>query len=486
MLTALAPQDPKVATVQLPDAFVATDAVMQDIDLDGRTDLVLACRNRQSGERRVQVHLRQARGPAFVPTPSQQAPLDKSIVAFTFCDCDDQPGRELVLLGATNAAVVLRKPDGSPDYRPLFRHPLVWPAASSERAIPLPDAVADFDGDGREDLLLPGPDSWTAWFQTGRGRFVMQRLDLPAWRDRIRDAVGGRGASSGGGGLELRIANGRPGNAAGTLVRTSARTPPCSVVDFDGDGRDDLVTFRNGALFVGAQQQPAQLTTIRRDLPLPENRLQLLDPSFDVQWPDVDGDGRRDLLLTTSAKRDDEVEARIDLFSTQADGGWPQRHDARLRLQPLGQPPQIVDVDGDGRDDLVCVSIRTGSMRDFTGSEKRTLDAQLTVFGNDGKQFRKPPTLNAALQLEAGSRELRQPFLRVRPGRKGFPGDVLIHVGGRLERRLLSRRGDQLRMADADASTEVPDATRIQVADRFGDDLLLVTEREVRHVRFRR
>ena len=125
-------------------------------------------------------------------------------------------------------------------------------------------------------------------------------------------------------------------------------------------------------------------------------------------------------------------------------------------------------------------------MRDFTGSEKRSLDAQLTVFVNDGKQFRKPARLNTALQLAAGSSELRQPFLQIRPGRKGFPGDVLIHMDGRLQRRLLSKRGDQLRMADADAGIEVPEETRIVVADQNGDDVLLVNEREVRHVRFRR
>jgi len=434
----------------------------------------------------VQVHQRQGGAQAFVSTPTARFPLDRSVIAFTFCDCSPEPGRELVLLTATTCAAVVAKADGSPDYRQLFQHALVWPAVRNDFAVMLTDAVTDLDGDGRDDLVLPGPDRWTAWFQLQEGAFAAQTLALPEWRDRIGDSLGGRGADLRDGNLRLRVGNGLPNQAAGVLMRTSARTPPCAVVDLDGDGRDDVVTRRNGLVFAGAQRQARQLGQIQRALPLPEDRLQLVDPSFDVQWPDVDGDGRRDLLLTTSAKRGDEVEARVDLFRAADDGSWPQRRTARLRMQPLGLPPQLVDADGDGRDDLVCVTIRTASMRDFTGSEKRTLDAQVTVFGCDGASFEKPPKLNVAIQLGAGDRRSRQPFLLVRPGKKGFPGDVLLRVDGAVERRLIGRRSGRLRLADADGSAPAASGTLVRSADPVGEELLLVSGDEVRLVRFRR
>ncbi|MGC6486985.1 MAG: FG-GAP repeat domain-containing protein [Planctomycetota bacterium] len=486
LLAALAPQGPRVATVQVPEGVVVTDAALLDVDLDGATDLVLACRGPGDRGRSVQVHARQRGAQAFVSTPTTRFPLDRSVIAFTFCDCSPEPGRELVLLTATTGAAVVSKADGAPDFRQLFRHALVWPAVRNDFAVALTDAVADLDGDGRDDLVLPGPDRWTAWFQREGGAFAAQTVELPAWRDRVGDTLGGRGADARDGSLRLRVGNGLPIQATGALVRTSARTPPRALLDLDGDGRDDVVTRRNGLVFVGAQRQTGALERIERALPLPEDRLQLVDPSFDVQWPDVDGDGRRDLLLTTSAKRGDEVEARVDLFRADEDGGWPQRRSARLRMQPLGLPPQLVDADGDGRDDLVCVTIRVASMRDFTGSEKRTLDAQLTVFGCDGARFQKPPKLNVALQLATGDRRSRQPFLLVRPGRKGFPGDVLLRVDGAVERRLLGRQGDRLRLAAADARVPAAAGTAVQSADRIGDELLLRSGDEVRHVRFRR
>ena len=67
-----------------------------------------------------------------------------------------------------------------------------------------------------------------------------------------------------------------------------------------------------------------------------------------------------------------------------------------------------------------------------------------------------------------------------------MPGDVLVAGEARLERRLLGRRSGSLRLADADAQAQVPDGARVLVADELGDDVLILTEREVRHVRFRR
>ena len=124
-------------------------------------------------------------------------------------------------------------------------------------------------------------------------------------------------------------------------------------------------------------------------------------------------------------------------------------------------------------------------MRAFTGSTKATLDAQLTVFEIDGAAFVQPAALNVPLQIAVGSRGT-SPVVRVRPGRRGVPGDVLVAGEARLERRLLGRRSGSLRLADADAQAQVPDGARVLVADELGDDVLILTEREVRHVRFRR
>jgi hypothetical protein len=486
LTAALSPQEPKVATLQLPETVAIERATTLDVDLDGDDDVVLSCRDWKSGERTVQVHLRQARGPTFLPKADRRYQLDRSVVAFAFCDCADNPGRELVLLTPTVAAAVVAEAEGALDYRELFRHTLVWPTPWTRLAMSLTDAAGDLAGDGRDDLLLPTPDGWTAWIQ-GTDGFTAQRLELPEWRDKIQEAVSGSNGSAtvGDGQFSLRFSGGRPTRAGAVLVQTSARTPLCVRADVDGDGRLDLVAQRNGVAYFGAWTGPRALELREHALPLPGNRLKLVDPSFDVQWPDVNGDGRADLLLTTSAKRDDVVEARVDLFVTQADGSWPERPTRRLRMQPMARAPQVVDVDGDGDLDLACMTIRTSSISALTQRDDASLDGQLTVFTNEGGSFAKRPSLNVALPLTS-TKEMREPFVYVRPGKRGFPGDVLALSGKRLERRLLSKSDGGLRLASADVGAEVPGRSLIQVVDDAGDDVLITVRGELRHLRFRR
>ena len=135
LAVAFAQQDPLIATVQLPEPLVVTGAVMQDVDLDGRRDLVVATYDPDGGARSVRVHVRRERGPAFVPTPDRSFALDRSVVAFAFCDCDPAAGRELILATATTVAAALPQADGATTYRALFRHAVVWPAASNVTAL---------------------------------------------------------------------------------------------------------------------------------------------------------------------------------------------------------------------------------------------------------------------------------------------------------------------------------------------------------------
>ena len=61
LTVALAPQEPRVATFQLPGTVAIERATTLDVDLDGAADVVLSCRDWKTGERTVQVHLRQPR-----------------------------------------------------------------------------------------------------------------------------------------------------------------------------------------------------------------------------------------------------------------------------------------------------------------------------------------------------------------------------------------------------------------------------------------
>ena len=490
LATQLLAQAPKTATIQLPQSIVVTGTMLADIDGDKRQDLILACRHTATGKRSLRMHSRQNRGPAFSSKPAREPyEVDSDAIAFTFCDCTSDPGSELILLNAEHIVLVTTEKDGERDHKSLGRHPLIWPAAAAQRIVPLRQAAIDFDNDGRTDLLLPRPNGWSVWFQDqadGKPTFTRHAdTTLPRWQDNVGTAVRGRSVSGDDNSFKLRISGGKPTNVAGLLVRTSTRTPQCHTLDLDGDGKLDLVAYRNGSMHAAMQGAAGALTAKEQPLPLSENRLKVIDPAFNVQWPDINGDGYADLLLTTSAQRNGEVETRVDLFLADSDGAWADKPDSRLRMQTLAGPPQIVDADGDGKDELVCVTLRTSAMAALTNPNATSFDAQLNIYNFEGGKLVTPSMLSRPLPLVTDT-GLKSPFLIVRAGRRGRAGDVLLHINGNIERRFLNAKNKQLLLASSDARTPVPPKSRLLVADEIGDDILIVTGNEVRHVRFRR
>ena len=158
LATQLLAQDPITATIQLPPSIEVTDTMLTDFDGDARQDLVLACRHTTTGQRSLRMHSRQQRGPAFSSKPSRDPyVVDSDAIAFTFCDCTNAPGNELILLNAEHIVLVTIEKNGEHDHKSLGRHPLIWPAATAQRIVPLPQAGIDFDNDGLTDLLLPRP-----------------------------------------------------------------------------------------------------------------------------------------------------------------------------------------------------------------------------------------------------------------------------------------------------------------------------------------
>jgi hypothetical protein len=325
-----------------------------------------------------------------------------------------------VLLTAERAVAVETGDDGVASYRVIAAPRLVWPAADPEFVLPLDGALCDFDGDGRDDLLLPQPDG-VLLHRADQPPFV---LDLPLRSGPLGTKKTGPGAPAAWNRDELRLrfafgGDSDDGSDHGPLLSLRATSPPCRLVDLDGDGRLDLVAVRNGTAFAGMQQGDGSVAVHEHALPLPEDRLSLFDPSFDVQFASIDGDPRLDLVMTTSSQRGDEIEVRVDVHSARQEGGWNPARAARLRVQPLAGPPQLVDVDGDGRLDVVLVTVRTDSLRGLTGDGPTALDAQLVVFRGDGERFVTPAMLQHALRLPPLGNGNRGPFVHVIAGRSG-------------------------------------------------------------------
>ncbi|MEO8444094.1 MAG: FG-GAP-like repeat-containing protein [Gammaproteobacteria bacterium] len=220
--------------------------------------------------------------------------------------------------------------------------------------------VLEYDGDGRRDLLAQGPGSPATWFvhrSNGAGGFLSAVNtglttatvpspvvadvngdgldDLVYARDfivRIRHNTGA------GFGPEISTTLGTTvngGTALLPLLDSGSGAP-----DFDGDGRQDLLILRGTLSLTGPPWYYEGFLSTGSDF----QPLFTTPPAFDAVPLDVNGDGLTDLAYRDRALGWQTRRSLGNALATPEPAGF---------ATSLGQIVRALDVDGDGRDDLV-------------------------------------------------------------------------------------------------------------------------------------
>ncbi|MCK7615113.1 FG-GAP-like repeat-containing protein [Roseibium sediminicola] len=206
--------------------------------------------------------------------------------------------------------------------------------------------IGDFNGDGREDVMV-------TWDSTGTNRLFLGRAD---------------------GGFDQR---------SDTIAPTAINGSPdqALVGDFNGDGRDDLMfTWSDtGTNRVYLGQSGGGFSGYSNKIPTAA-----INGSPDkVSVGDYNGDGRDDLMFTWSATGTNR------LYSGRSDGGF----DGHSNLVPTnildGNPDRILvgDYNGDGRDDMMVTWSSTGTntyLRSRTGGDFKGLFNTIPVDSING------------------------------------------------------------------------------------------------------
>jgi hypothetical protein len=366
---------------------------LRDLDLDGVTDLVYVA---VAEGRREMGFFRGRRTGGFEEAPAHRLRLKADVVLVGLGDLDPAPGVEFVLF--TGTSVFVYRPFEAAEsrrYRRLFREPLFFSFADPEDA-PYWPHVRDVDGDGLEDVCVPGWEGFVLRRQArganGDSDFA-RRCEVSAWIDRGSASRSERrvNVSIGFGGQ--RYGTRRAGSsapAAGMMVESVRRMSAPALADENGDGRLDLLLLEGRRLRVWRQDAdgcwPAS-PSVDEDA----EKVLSLAPRWartgNLAHADVNGDGRLDFLVRQAVE--ENVRTRLLLFPGGAGSltGSPARI---FVLNGLTASPRFRDVNGDGRTDLLVPTYRLDLLERARRAAVSSLDVTLYVFLNRGASLYPP------------------------------------------------------------------------------------------------
>ncbi len=347
------------------------DQLLADMDRDGRLDVLVV--HAAAGDRfdyRLAVCRQQAdrrfAGCDVVDLPEEVRAFDVGNVA-------PAPGAELVVVTDRGVEWASLASESLGPREPLAGSAGVF--AGTDADIPRPiDLLFDLDGDGTEELLLPGPDGPT-WVRPDGST---QRFESPAV---VLYRLASRGAD-----VNAALRSGFQ-----SRVTSELNTPDLHAYDWNGDGRLDVVTQLDNVIRVFLQGEggtlPSKPSRVIERSALLESELDSQFTGEVVSFAQLDGDGQADLILTKWGSSEERTRMDRAIFFSRPDGSHPEEPDQKVRSESVTPDFDVVDLDGDGLRDLVIPFFHFAPSQAVKVITQNALRWQLRLFlmGEDGR-----------------------------------------------------------------------------------------------------
>jgi hypothetical protein len=493
------------ALIQIPQDLKLKDEIYEDLNGDGREDLVLSTGHKTTRyARSLRIHYQRDSGRGFDMEPDQTIPLTPDVIAYACADVDPNPGREILLFTA-GACFGYRL--GVEPKDALFKIAdcdFLWQIPDREHVFSWQRAVLDFDGDGKADVCVPQANGFTLLLQRDTGFVASNTLEIPC-EPSIRHGQVRR--DKGQGSVSLNLDLGRLGHVFGSaagperLLQVSDAVPVPVFTDFNGDRRIDVMTQTTRSLVVwqqGTAEPFATRPTRTFKLPKDDNDLTSLDLAANQYVLDLNQDRRCDFLLFARDKTSKKVFTQILVYLNHKDAdqrdslfdrqGMP---DQLIKIAGLPGDAQLVDINVDGYPDLSFITFRPDLLDQVKTLASKSLELQFLAFFNDRGHFARRPDITQTIQVfvqEQNNSEQGQQRFFYDYNRDGLLDVLVRDTNGHLGLRLLQKTKDGIQIAKSMVwDMTIPDKAQL-ITERTSDPkrpvVLLMGPDQILIVRF--
>lgn len=428
--------------IEIPAPGRTSAAGFADLDGDGRRDLysVSLTGVPPDSRRTLRIHFQDAGG-KFRTRPDWTGPLSPDAAAYDVVSLDGGPRSDLLLLRRHSVSVL------SFAGRKLQLRDLTIPGdptaavGPDERGLDQLRMALDL-GDGPR-LAVPGLGEYLLLTPEGE---MLGRLDV------------GQRANY--------FAPNRPGPLVNeSEFETFLDFPRIEVGDTNGDGRADLLFASRHELRVFHQRADGSFDE-QADLQMALGRLTEKDlirgsGSVRVAAGDMNGDGLSDLLITSTTGGILDMRSETTLHLNR-DGTWNlDAPDRRSVLESGWNALQLVDLDNDGKVELVEARVPFSILEMIETLMTREVDVELSIFraGPDGLYPQKPwMETDVHVGLDFDTLTL-----------KGFPPTISVDVNGDgLNDRIESEDGTELEIYLGSGKSPLRNVSARQEMDAHG------------------
>jgi hypothetical protein len=430
----------------------------EDLNGDGKRDLavVFAVGKPPSVQRKLAVFF--DRAGTFAGDPDQVIDPPRGAAFVDMGDVDGD-GKRALLFGDGHGLSALRlDPSGKFESaaRPLLRAASVL-ALPDDDDLPFFDVMRDWDGDKKDEVVLPELDGTAIFTRGADGTWTrVALLRLPPRANYLVRAES----------YEPRLRN--------FSARATYVVPDLIVADYDGDGKPDLFAVLEDYLEVHKGGGPTVFSAVpvaRHYLGVRTEDEVRKGAHVSTLVQDLDGDGVADLVVNKIAGGLGQMKADTGIYFGKKGGGYDPPAQV-LHREGYSGAASLADLDGDGKPDLVMPHVSVG-----LGEMARALLARRMAVGwearrNEGRKFSVDPQTSKEVDFTVDTSQLADidgPYPSVAgdfngDGKHDFyshngPDQVGVWLGG----------GKSL-IADAPrALVRVPPSRFYQVVDLDGD-----------------